>query len=196
MPRRHPSIAVLLLAALLALGVACTGNVKDPGDVADRSVEDQRDAARDAAAEPETRAVETEPFSREAVERQPVDDDARGTAAELNAAGVLATVYFAFDSVDLSDDARATIQANADWLQANPRFGVVVEGHCDERGTIEYNIALGDRRARTVRDYLTSLGVDAGRVRVVSYGEERPQDAGHDESAWARNRRAEFVIEE
>lgn len=195
MPRRIRPLALLVVAALFAVGLGCP-RPKPPGDLQDPSVQDQRDAAREEAAATETRPVETEPFSREAVEREPVEDRVGGTAAELNAAGVLQTVYFAFDSIDLDDEARATIQANADWLLSNTRYGVVVEGHCDERGTIEYNIALGDRRARTVRDYLTSLGVPAGRVRVVSYGEERPDDAGHTEQAWARNRRAEFVIEE
>jgi peptidoglycan-associated lipoprotein len=87
------------------------------------------------------------------------------------------------------------LQQNGDWLLGNPQYNIRIEGHCDERGTIEYNLALGERRASAVRDYLVSLGVDAFRIRIVSYGEEDPADPGHDEAAWARNRRGVFVIE-
>jgi peptidoglycan-associated lipoprotein len=80
------------------------------------------------------------------------------------------------------------------WLKANPRAQVTVEGHCDERGTSEYNLGLGDRRAKAVREYLVAAGVDGGRIRTISYGKERPFVQGHDESAWRWNRRAHFVI--
>jgi peptidoglycan-associated lipoprotein len=143
-----------------------------------------------------TREIDSEPFARDVVERDEVAEKPTGTAAELNRQGVLQVVYFEFDSTELSDRARETLQRNADWLVRNPTWAVAIGGHCDERGTIEYNIALGDRRARTVRDYLGSLGVAAARMRVVSYGEERPAVPGHDETAWARNRRAEFVLED
>lgn len=109
--------------------------------------------------------------------------------------GQMQTVYFAFDKSDLTDDARAKIRGNAQLLKDNPEVKVVIQGHCDERGTIEYNLALGERRAKAVRDYMTSLGVQASRVRVVSYGEERPAVQGHNESAWSKNRRGEFKAE-
>jgi len=108
---------------------------------------------------------------------------------------LLRTVYFDFDKYDLRPDTIATLKTNADWLKAHPQVRIVIEGHCDERGTIEYNLELGDKRARAVMDYLGSLGVPAGTMRKVSYGEERPVDPGHDERAWALNRRAEFTIE-
>jgi peptidoglycan-associated lipoprotein len=134
----------------------------------------------------------TEGFDQEPVV---VAEVTEADIAALNEQGVLATVYFAFDSYELDDQNRMVLQQNADWLQDNPNYNIRVEGHCDERGTIEYNLALGERRASAVRDYLVSLGVDAFRIRIVSYGEEDPEDPGHDEAAWARNRRAVFVIE-
>ena len=105
-------------------------------------------------------------------------------------------VYFAFDSAALDQEARDVLRFKAKWLQNNPEASVIVEGHTDERGTGEYNLALGERRALTARDFLVNLGIAPERIRTVSYGEERPADPGHDEEAWARNRRAHFVIEE
>ena len=106
----------------------------------------------------------------------------------------LADVYFGYDLATLSDEARATLEQHALWLQTNRSVNIVVEGHCDERGTVEYNLALGAQRADTVKEYLVSLGVSSRRLRTVSYGKERPADAGHDERAWARNRRAHFSV--
>ncbi|RMG19461.1 MAG: peptidoglycan-associated lipoprotein Pal [Deltaproteobacteria bacterium] len=103
------------------------------------------------------------------------------------------TVYFDFDSSDLTPEARSILQSNAECLNALGQ-NVVLEGHCDERGTEEYNLQLGERRANAVKKYLVSLGVDPSRIKTVSYGEERPADPGHDEAAWARNRRVEFVL--
>jgi len=117
------------------------------------------------------------------------------TIDELNRQRVLRTVYFDYDKSDLTDATRQTLQQNAQWLKTNTRYRVVIEGHCDERGTIDYNLALGERRANSVRQYLTSLGVDAGRMRIKSYGEERPAMLGSNEQAWRQNRRGEFVIE-
>jgi peptidoglycan-associated lipoprotein len=114
---------------------------------------------------------------------------------KLNADGVLKTVYFDFDKSTLTETSRATLRQNADWLRANPDYKVVIEGHCDERGTIEYNLALGERRARATKEFLTSLGVNGSNLRLVSYGEERPAKEGHDDSAWSKNRRAAFWIE-
>ena len=133
-----------------------------------------------------------EGFPQQEPERAPIAED----AAALNAQGVLKTIYFDYDKSDLSDTSRATLRANADWLKANAKWNAVIEGHCDERGTIEYNLALGQRRANAVRDYLVSLGVPVANLRVVSYGEERPTDNGHTEAAWAKNRRAESKVED
>jgi peptidoglycan-associated lipoprotein len=106
----------------------------------------------------------------------------------------LQKIYFNFDSAALSDEARATLAKNAELLTKGSSVKVRIEGNCDERGSDEYNMALGDRRAKAARDYLVNLGVAADRLSIISYGEEKPVDQGHDESAWAKNRRDEFVI--
>jgi peptidoglycan-associated lipoprotein len=103
-------------------------------------------------------------------------------------------VFFDTDRYDLRPDAQATLQALAAWLNANPQVTLTIEGHADERGTREYNLALGERRANSVRQYLVSLGTNGNRLAVISYGEERPEALGSDEASWARNRRAVFVI--
>ena len=103
-------------------------------------------------------------------------------------------VFFGFDEYDLTGDARVVLENQAALLVRNPPITVVIEGHADERGTREYNLALGERRATSVKNYLVALGVDARRIRTVSYGEERPAVIGSNESAWARNRRAVTVV--
>jgi len=105
----------------------------------------------------------------------------------------LATVYFALDSSTLDEAAQAVLDRNAKLLRDNASWTVTIAGHCDERGTVEYNQALGERRALAVRDYLVAAGVPESRLRTVSYGKEMPAVDGHDESAWSRNRRAEFA---
>jgi peptidoglycan-associated lipoprotein len=107
--------------------------------------------------------------------------------------GQVKPVFFDYDKAVLSVLARSTLEANARVLQQFPDVGVIIEGHCDERGTEEYNLALGDQRAQVTRDYLVGLGVDSRRLESVSYGEEQPFSPGHDESSWRLNRRAHFV---
>jgi peptidoglycan-associated lipoprotein len=108
--------------------------------------------------------------------------------------GLLGDVYFEFDKADLSEEARERLAKNAEWLRAHPEFQVRIEGHCDERGTNEYNLALGERRAAAAMGYITSLGASAGSLTTLSYGEERPQCTESDEGCWSRNRRAHFLI--
>jgi len=105
-----------------------------------------------------------------------------------------AHIYFDFDKSELKPAARANLAKKAGWLQGNPDFSVRIEGHCDERGTNEYNLALGERRANAARKYLNLLGVSGGRLSIISYGEEKSADLGHNEDAWARNRRDEFKV--
>jgi peptidoglycan-associated lipoprotein len=109
-------------------------------------------------------------------------------------AGDFADVFFDFDSATLRGDAGAALDKDARLLRDNGDAAITIEGHCDERGTAEYNQALGERRANAARDYLVNAGVSASRIQVVSYGKERPFDEGHDESAWAKNRRAHFTL--
>ncbi|NHQ60360.1 peptidoglycan-associated lipoprotein Pal [Chlorobium sp. BLA1] len=107
----------------------------------------------------------------------------------------LGDVFYDFDKSALRSDAVAQLDTNANWMKTNSAKSVVVEGHCDERGTNEYNLALGERRANAAKDYIVNLGVDAARLKTVSYGEEKPFAAGSNEEAWAQNRRAHFVSE-
>jgi peptidoglycan-associated lipoprotein len=113
---------------------------------------------------------------------------------ETPAGGPLKDVNFDFDSAALSETARATLRANADWLKTNTAARVQIEGHCDERGTAEYNMALGAKRAQAAMDYLTTLGIAANRLSTISYGEEIPVCKEKTEECWARNRRARFVV--
>ena len=103
-------------------------------------------------------------------------------------------VLFAYNSFTLTEEAKQLLEQKAQWMVQNPGVTVQLEGHCDERGTGAYNLALGERRANAVRQYMTALGVSAARITTISYGEEFPLDPGHDEGAWARNRRAHFAI--
>lgn len=106
---------------------------------------------------------------------------------------VIGDIFFDFDSSALSPEAQEQLKQNASWMQKNTRTSVTIEGHCDERGTDEYNIALGERRAEAAQNYLVTLGVSGNRLSTVSYGEEKPFDPGHNEEAWAKNRRGHFV---
>ena len=108
--------------------------------------------------------------------------------------GYVQDAFFGYDESALSPEAQGALTVTANWLKQNSVYNILIEGHCDERGTEQYNLALGDRRANIVKQYLATLGVDAARMRTVSYGEERPFDPGHDEASWAKNRRAHLVI--
>jgi peptidoglycan-associated lipoprotein len=110
-----------------------------------------------------------------------------GSIAGLN------TVYFEFDQARLSNETKETLKANADWIRNNPDVSVQIEGHTDSRGSTEYNLSLGERRAKAVRQYLVSLGVDSKRLPIISYGEEKPLMPGDNEASWGKNRRANFV---
>jgi len=120
------------------------------------------------------------------------------TATQMSDAEKLAqvgnTVYFGFDSSELAGEAQATLDRQAAFLNVNPTMVLIIEGHADERGTREYNLALGDRRAVAVRDYLLAKGLNAARVRTVSYGKERPAVSGSNEESWAKNRRSATVL--
>jgi peptidoglycan-associated lipoprotein len=105
-------------------------------------------------------------------------------------------IYFQFDRSTLTPQAKESLVAKAEWLKIHPDVKVLIEGHCDERGTNEYNLALGDRRAESVRTFLLNLGISSLRLDTISYGEERPIAHGHNESAWAKNRRAHFAVKE
>jgi peptidoglycan-associated lipoprotein len=160
----------------------------------------QEPPATEPAPAPEPEAPEPAPAPRqteapEAGEWEAAEPSPSVLSPEqLNRMGVLRTIYFDYDKSEIRADQRPTLQANAQWLRENPTATILVEGNCDERGTREYNIALGNRRATATMEYLVSLGVEAGRIEIISYGEERPVAQGSNESAWARNRRADFKV--
>lgn len=130
--------------------------------------------------------VPPEPVPEVSIDSKPLD--------ELNKEGLLKPVFFEYDAVELSPEAQQTLNQNASLLKQHTTWVVTIEGHCDERGTAEYNLALGERRAVAARTYLVSLGIPADRLHTVSYGKEFPFDPSHTDAAWAKNRRAHFVI--
>jgi len=119
---------------------------------------------------------------------------ARPSPAEFMANPALQDVHFDFDKYDIRSEDAKILDANASWLKSNQNQLVLIEGHCDERGTNEYNLALGERRAKSAMNYLVSQGVQASRITIISYGEERPQCTEHTEACWAKNRRAHFLV--
>ena len=128
------------------------------------------------------------------MDETPVGERIQERVQQEGEGGPLHDVFFGYDSFELSEEARQSLQANADWLQNNAEAKVEVEGHCDDRGTAEYNLALGAKRARAAQDYLTTLGVPAERLSVISYGEELPLCPDSNESCWQRNRRGHFSV--
>ena len=134
----------------------------------------------------EPRPVPPEPVAADSIESRDIGD--------INKNSPFQPVFFALDSPDVDAAGRQVLNANAEIMKKYPTWVVTVEGHADERGTAEYNLALGERRALAVRTYLVSLGISADRLRTVSYGKEFPFDPGHDEAAWEKNRRAQFVL--
>ena len=118
----------------------------------------------------------------------------RPSPSDFSAADALKDVYFDFDKHDIRPDAASTLLANATWLKSHPGTSILIEGHCDERGTVEYNLALGQRRAQSTRDFLMAQGLPGSRIAMISYGKERPVCSESTEGCWARNRRAHFLV--
>ena len=183
--KRHstPLVALAFVAAaILPLAQGCKKKPPTTTEEARPPVEQP--------APPETRVppppAPPAAMPEESIEATPLD--------VLNQKGYLKDAYFDYDQSDLRDDARSALSGNAEWLKRFPSIQVLIEGHCDERGTSAYNLALGDRRANAARDYLDSLGVAASRIRTVSYGKERPSCTEASEDCYQQNRRAHFVI--
>jgi peptidoglycan-associated lipoprotein len=166
-------IPLLLLAVLVAAAVS--GCAKKPA------------ATTPVPPAPAPTQTETPPTPPPAPAPEPTPPAPAVNASDLQ------VVYFAYDSFQLDDGARAALDQNARLLRENASLTVSVDGHCDERGTVEYNQALGQKRAEAVQQYLMDQGIAAARLRPISYGKERPAADGHDESAWSRNRRVEFT---
>jgi peptidoglycan-associated lipoprotein len=195
MHKRSGRVGTIVLAALVVLSVGACHRRVPP-------VESPAPPPPEAAGEKSLAEANKPPSPPEPV-KEPVVvppativEDKLSTASldEINKNSPLKPVFFDYDQSDISAEGQKALDANADVLKRNPGWIVTIEGHCDERGTAEYNLALGERRANAARAYLVSLGIPADRLRTVSYGKEFPFDPGHDEAAWARNRRAHFVV--
>ncbi len=191
------------LAVLLVLALVATGCAKK--EVVRSNEEAGKPAAEAAAPSAKPETIVSEPVKPEVPKAQETPSSMAGTqtAAAEAAAGVAATeekasmfqdIYFDFDKSFIREDAKPALAKVADYLKKNAGAKVQVEGHCDERGTAEYNMALGARRAEAAKKYLLSLGVKGGALSTVSYGKEKPLDPAHTEDAWAKNRRDHFVL--
>jgi peptidoglycan-associated lipoprotein len=187
--RRHDLPSAVALAVVLALA-ACGGTKRPPVLT---TTPGEGETAPPPAAPPATQPVDEGPDVRAVGEDYPTGADLSYGEPGSTEAGPLADVHFDLDSAALTEETRRQLEQHALWLQNRRDVRVTLEGHCDERGTVEYNLALGEQRARAVRDYLVSLGVAADRLRTVSYGKERPLDPASNEAAWARNRRVHFT---
>jgi peptidoglycan-associated lipoprotein len=113
---------------------------------------------------------------------------------QINKEKPLGNIYFDYDKALVREDAKPVLETNASWLNKFRTIKILIEGHCDERGTEEYNLALGEKRAKAAMDYLTTLGISSGRMKILSYGKSQPADPGHDEAAWQKNRRDQFTV--
>jgi peptidoglycan-associated lipoprotein len=191
MPRRTSSVVVVLLAVVLMAASAC-GPKKPPIARPTSPPPGGTTAGARPPAPPEP-VVEPTPVPPEPGVSG-VDTIGDRSLDDINKQSPLQPVFFELDSSEVSAEGQKTLAANAEVLKKYPSWVVSIEGHCDERGTAEYNLALGERRALAARTYLVSLGLDAGRLRTVSYGKEFPFDPNHSEDAWAKNRRAHFVV--
>jgi peptidoglycan-associated lipoprotein len=147
----------------------------------------------DTAPKTTTVATQTD-FVTDTVKEETLPKDLEQLNQLAQQKGYIQDAFYNYDESTLSPEAQAALTASANWLKGHNDYNLLIEGHCDERGTEQYNLALGDRRANSARDFLATLGVENNRMRTVSYGEERPFDQGHDDSAWAKNRRAHLVL--
>ncbi len=181
-----------VVLAFLVLAAACSG--KRPPALATATPGEGGSAADEARARASAQPLEEGPDVRAVEGEGASGSDIPGSGLYPGEGGPLADIRFDYDSAALSDEARATLERHALWLQGQRDVRVTIEGHCDERGTVEYNLALGEQRARATREYLASLGIAAERLRVVSYGKERPLEPGSDDAAHAKNRRAHFNV--
>ncbi|MGD8982352.1 MAG: peptidoglycan-associated lipoprotein Pal [Desulfobacterales bacterium] len=178
-------LALAFIIPGLLFTVSCAKKaVMDDAAMAKQAEDDDAMKAKEAAEKARQeelarqRAIEEESMQKQQAREMFLNDD----------------IHFEFDSSTLTPEAQLTLKKKAEWLQNNPEAMSTIEGHCDERGTSEYNLALGDRRATSAKNFLVDLGISASRLTTISYGEERPIDPGQNEEAWAKNRRCHFTI--
>ena len=196
MMQKHWTIGALLLATLLIFFAASCTKTKISSEPAATTTAEE-EAARKAAEEARLRELERqralaeEDLKEESLREKMATEEKMAEQTRFENEDV----YFEFDSIQLTPEAQSILVEKAKWLRDNPSAFVTIEGHCDNRGTNEYNLALGEGRAKSAKTFLMDLGIDIARLNTISYGEERPVDPRQTESAWAKNRRAHFVIE-
>ncbi len=187
------SLALLMISGVGACASkpkAATGpDAKGAAGTSDANAKNQ-----DALEKKRQADAEAERQKQLELDKLKAEEDAKNAANVLRPED-LANVYFEFDKYDIKANFRTPLQQDASAIEKHSSAKVVVEGYCDERGSEEYNLALGERRATSVKKYLASLGVNEGQLRTISYGEEKPADPGHNEKAWAKNRRVHFSLE-
>jgi len=184
----------LVLSSLLVAAVLFSGCAKRPATTQAAAPAPTGSASTTAATPPPAPAPVQSDTPTAATTTPAPSSTARPAVQDFAAVPELADVFFDFDKYDVRPGDAKTLDANANWLKSNPNHLVLIEGHCDERGTNEYNLALGERRAKSTMNYLVSQGVQANRITIISYGEERPQCTEHNEACWAKNRRAHFLV--
>lgn len=181
----------LLILLSLTLAVGCA---KKPVEDTTPDAKQVDAAAAEAAAKAEAKKAEEAAAAAAAAKARALEEEAAKKAAETEALlAKIERVHFDFDQYTLTSQAQAILAANATYIMKNPGVKITIEGHCDGRGSDEYNLALGERRALAAKNYLITLGVDPAILKTISYGEEKPLDPADNETAWAKNRRAEFT---
>lgn len=190
MHRRWEFIGTVICIVLILTAVGCQKKVVDPGAAmqAPAAGTDGTGAAGD---------MREENLAGQAmIDEGPADEIVTADGVVMNRERFInQDIFFEFDSSTLSADSQAILKAKAEWMTRNAHLSIVIEGHCDNRGTTEYNLALGERRAESVKRFMQDLGLPDSRIRTTSFGEERPLDPGNDEDAWAKNRRAHFEFD-
>ena len=189
-------LAMVLIIPAMLFTVSCAKKTVESAQTTDTSAEDAaRQAELDKQAEMERqKQLEEERLAAERAEQLKAEAMERDLMMAKNRF-LNENVYFDFDDATLDYQAQGLLKQKAMWLRDNPDANVVIEGHCDERGTNAYNLALGERRAESTKSFLVNLGISGTRMTTISYGEEKPVDMGQNEEAWAKNRRAAFVLE-
>lgn len=186
---RHAAGIVIVLSCVMLFAGGCAKKemVKKDEGMAPA-------ATTSTTAQVKTEAVKSEPAKQSDSEESAIKDASKASAQVEGLQAALQRIYFGFDSYKLSEAARATLAKNAGFMKKDPADKVRIEGNCDERGSDEYNLALGERRAKSALDYLVTIGIPANRLSFISYGKEKTVDPGHNEEAWRKNRRDDFVV--
>ena len=182
--------SLIITVLILCIGLVMMGCPKKS------VVKEEPSVKKEEAAKPEAERVakEKELKAKEQFEKSLVAERTPGIQGEVFESSLLKDIHFDFDKYDIRPGDAAILKEDAALLKKYPNVKIQIEGHCDERGTVEYNLALGERRANKAKDYLVSLGISTARISTISYGKERPLDPGHNDEAWAKNRRAHTII--